>query len=128
MATAVEVTDPVRNSMSPDFPLLLFLAAVIAVIVVAVIKNLAGAGRNSGLPVVAVPARVVTKRTETTGLVTGDTGGGVRTWYYATFELDSGERMEFSLGGAEYGMLAEGDRGELRHQGTRYHGFDRKRE
>lgn len=27
--------------------------------------------------------------------------------YFATFEKESGERMEFLLGGSEYGMIAE---------------------
>ncbi|RHQ81422.1 DUF2500 family protein [Butyricicoccus sp. AF22-28AC] len=31
--------------------------------------------------------------------------------YFATFEKESGERMEFLLGGSEYGMIAEGDVG-----------------
>ena len=29
------------------------------------------------------------------------------------------------LGGREYGLLAEGDKGKLHFQGTRYLGFDR---
>ena len=51
--------------------------------------------------------------------------GSVSTSYYATYQLDSGERLEFSVGGREYGMLAEGDQGTLTYQGTRYKGFER---
>ena len=47
------------------------------------------------------------------------------TTYYATFQVESGDRMEFSVSGAEYGMLAEGDQGSLTFQGTRYLGFER---
>ena len=47
------------------------------------------------------------------------------TAYYATFQFDSGDRMEFAIDGAEYGMLAEGDAGQLTFQGTRYLGFVR---
>ena len=47
------------------------------------------------------------------------------TSYYATFEVESGDRMEFHISGKEYGMLAEGDLGKLMFQGTRYHSFTR---
>ena len=33
--------------------------------------------------------------------------------------------MEFYIHGQEYGLLIEGDRGNLSFQGTRYLGFDR---
>ena len=42
-----------------------------------------------------------------------------------TFQLESGDRMEFQVSGIEYGMLAEGDTGELTFQGTRYLAFER---
>ena len=48
------------------------------------------------------------------------------TWYYATFEVESGDRMELALSGSEYGMLAEGDTGKLTFQGTRYLSFERE--
>ena len=48
------------------------------------------------------------------------------TSYYVTFEVDSGDRIEFSMSGSEYGMLIEGDAGTLNFQGTRYLGFERK--
>lgn len=47
------------------------------------------------------------------------------TWYYVTFQVESGDRMEFSVTGSEYGMLAEGDCGKLSFQGTRYLSFER---
>ena len=47
------------------------------------------------------------------------------TRYYVTFQVESGDRMELSVSGPEYGMLAEGDRGELTFQGTRYLSFER---
>ena len=57
---------------------------------------------------------------------TGANGYHTSTSYYATFEVESGDRMEFHLSGSEYGMLAEGDMGKLRFQGTRYLGFERQ--
>ena len=37
----------------------------------------------------------------------------------ATFQVESGDRMELGVSGTEYGMLAEGDMGRLTFQGTR---------
>ena len=48
------------------------------------------------------------------------------TSYYVTFQVESGDRMELSVRGKEYGLLAEGDYGRLTFQGTRYLGFQRK--
>ena len=45
---------------------------------------------------------------------------------YVTFQVESGDRMEFCVPGKEYGMLAEGDTGKLMFQGTRYLGFERE--
>lgn len=47
------------------------------------------------------------------------------TWYYVTFQVESGDRREFSVTGSEYGMLAEGDTGKRSFQGTRYLAFER---
>ena len=59
------------------------------------------------------------------GNSTGIHGYHTYTSYYVTFQFDSGDRLEFSVEGTEYGMLAEGDRGKLTFQGTRYLGFER---
>ena len=48
------------------------------------------------------------------------------TSYYATFQVESGDRIEFLVSDMEYGMLAEGDRGMLTFQGTRYLNFRRE--
>ena len=37
------------------------------------------------------------------------------------------ERMEFSMEGEDFGLLAEGDVGLLTFQGSRYLGFDRSK-
>jgi len=48
------------------------------------------------------------------------------TTYYVTFEEPSGERRELQVSGQDFGQLAEGDRGHLMHQGTRFNGFTRQ--
>ncbi|WP_225230133.1 DUF2500 domain-containing protein [Ureibacillus galli] len=75
---------------------------------------------NNAAPVLTVPAQVIAKRTE----VTGDHSF---TRYYSTFEVESGDRMEFKITGKEYGLLAEGDIGLLTFQGTRLKSFERNR-
>ncbi|MGI6608661.1 MAG: DUF2500 domain-containing protein [Erysipelotrichaceae bacterium] len=50
------------------------------------------------------------------------------TAYYLTFELNNKERKEFTVSGAEYGMLAESDYGLLTFQGTRFISFERKKD
>ena len=83
--------------------------------------------KNNNSPRLTVQAAVVAKRTK----VSHHRHGGVNehhhtsTSYYITFQVDSGDRMEFHVNGQEYGMLIEGDQGMLSFQGTRYLGFQR---
>lgn len=42
-----------------------------------------------------------------------------------TFEVASGDRIEFQTMGTEFGLLVEHDTGKLTFQGTRYLGFVR---
>jgi hypothetical protein len=99
---------------------------ILVVIVVGARKGIAEWADNNSKPVLSERARVVAKRSETSGNVNTNTGGNVATWYYVTFELPTRDRKEFSIRGKEYGMLSEGDEGTLTYQGTRYHGFQRK--
>ncbi len=52
-------------------------------------------------------------------------GRHASTRYYIAFQVESGDRIELSVSGADYGMLAEGDQGRLTFQGTRFLSFDR---
>ncbi len=80
--------------------------------------------KNSNSPVLTVEAKVVAKRTSvshsTNNTMDGFPSTSSSTWYYVTFEVESGDRLEFTVSGREYGMLAEGDYGKLKFQGTRY--------
>ena len=51
----------------------------------------------------------------------------VHTTYYVTFEVESGDRIEFAVSGQEYGMLDDDDEGRLTFQGTRFLGFERNK-
>ncbi len=80
--------------------------------------------KNSNSPVLTVEAKVVAKRTSvshsTNNTMDGFPSTSSSTWYYVTFEVESGDRLEFTVSGREYGMLAEGDYGKLKFKGTRY--------
>ncbi|MBR0230086.1 MAG: DUF2500 domain-containing protein [Erysipelotrichaceae bacterium] len=81
---------------------------------------------NNSQPQKTVEAVVRAKRTDVSG-GGANSNFSATTWHYVTFEFEDGERSEFGVTGSEYGMLAEGDRGLLTMQGTRYIGFERYR-
>ena len=83
-------------------------------------------GKNNASPRLTVPATVVAKRTNVSRHHTDNTMSHTFTTYYATFQVESGDRMELEVDGSDYGMLVEGDTGKLSFQGTRYLGFERK--
>lgn len=110
------------------FPIIfLFIFGVILTIILcAAVKGLKQYKRNNDSPVLTVECVVVAKRNEMRRHHhTNDMMHSVSTRYYATFQVESGDRMELPLSGEEYGLLAEGDRGKLTFQGTRYLGFVR---
>jgi hypothetical protein len=87
--------------------------------------------RNNESPELTVEAKVVAKRMDVNDYrhasISNNTMdvGYSQTYYYVTFEVNSGDRMEFHVQNEEYGMLSEGDTGKLTFQGTRYLGFAR---
>ena len=107
------------------FPI--FFLLVLGLMVWMLVQNIRTARRNDQSPRLEVEAQVVAKRTEVSHHHHGadHTMHTTSTRYYATFQVSSGDRMELALSGQEYGLLAEGDRGRLHFQGTRYLGFDR---
>jgi hypothetical protein len=88
------------------------------------IKGITTWSKNNQSPVLNVPAKVVAKRTKTSG---GSGNSSANTRYYVTFQVQSGDRIELGVNGSEFGMLAEEDLGLLTFQGTRYKGFERNR-
>ena len=109
-------------------------AVVIGIFVFVIVRGIRQWHKNNNSPRLTVEARVVSRRADTQisqTPVAGDATGAhgfttsSSTTYYATFEVESGDRMEFSVPHSEYGYLAEGDFGRLSFQGTRYLGFQR---
>ena len=101
---------------------------VFGIIIFSIIQGISTWHKNNNSPRLTVPAVIVAKRTDVTHHHNGDNMATHSTWYYATFQVESGDRMEFAVDGMEYGMLAEGDMGKLSFQGTRYLSFERKRQ
>lgn len=105
---------------------LMFLL-VFGIILVQVIRGIWQWNKNNRSPRLTVQARVVGKRTQMLRHRQGNSRHDpVSTKYFVTFEVESGDRMELSMSGMEYGMLVEGDNGCLTFQGTRYLGFERR--
>lgn len=105
---------------------------VFGMIIFTIIKGITTWNKNNHSPVLTVDAKVVSKRMDVshhTHNHGNDTGvhHSTSSWYYATFEVESGDRMELLIGAQEYGMLVEGDFGRLTFQGTRYKSFQRSR-
>jgi len=97
---------------------------VFGVIAFTIIKGVLQWSKNNNEPVLTVPAKVVTKRSNTSG---GSGNSGSHTTYYVTFEVQSGDRLELRMNGQDYGQLADNDFGLLTFQGTRYHAFERQK-
>ena len=102
------------------FPILFFIVFcfVFGMIISTFIKQGKQNHKNNNSPRVTAEATVVTKRTH----VRGD---HAHTTYYATFQFESGDRLELEVPYNEFGYLVEGDNGKLTFQGTRFLGFER---
>ena len=87
-------------------------------------KNIAQFFKNEASPRLTVPAKIVDMRRQTHHHYSNGHHHHTHT-YHVTFEVESGDRMELHMTGSEYGLLVEGDRGNLSFQGTRYLGFER---
>lgn len=108
------------------FFIIVFLL-VFGMILMTFIKGISQWNSNNHSPRLSVEASVVGKRADTSYHDGNDHSmGHTSTSYYVTFEVKSGDRMEFVVSGKEYGMLIERDFGELTFQGTRYLGFVRR--
>ena len=113
-----DVTFSIMRIMVPVMFVLVF-----GIIIVTMVRGVGEWNKNNQSPKLTVPVTVVVKRSDVhRGIETMHTF----TSYYVTFQVESGDRMEFEISDMEYGMLAEGDSGELTFQGTRYLNFRRE--
>lgn len=106
-------------------------ALVIGTFIVTAVRGIGQWNKNNHSPRLTVEATVVAKRTNVShhhhnNGVDNVGHTSTSTSYHVTFQVASGDRMELNVTGQEYGMLVEGDFGDLTFQGTRYLGFQRK--
>ena len=100
---------------------------IAGVIVITIIRGITQWNKNNHSPRLTVQATSVAKRHHTSH---HHHGAGMHmhhssTSYYATFQVESGDRMELLIPSTQFGYLAEGDTGRLSFQGTRFLGFER---
>lgn len=107
-----------------DMPLFfkIFAFIIIGFIAYAIIKSLKIWMSNNESPLITIRCVAVTKRTSVRG---GAGNSSASTSYYVTFQFDDGERLELQVRDRDYGLIVEGDCGELTYQGTRFKDFDR---
>ena len=106
-------------SIAPIFIGIIFII-VFGIIIFSVVSSVKQGIKNNNSPLLKVPAEIASKRIH----VQGD---HAHSTYYVTFEVQSGDRMELTVKGEEYGMLVEQDLGLLSFQGTRYISFERQK-
>ena len=111
------------------FSIIFFLifGIIIAFFLIIIVRSLMTWNKNNHSPRLTVDATVVSRRVNVSHHHNGSDNGmhSSSSWYYVTFQVASGDRMELQVDGSEYGMLAEGDNGQLTFQGSRYLEFKR---
>ena len=108
------------------FPIIfsIMFLLVFGMILTTVIRSFSQWNKDNRSPRLTVPVTVAAKRTDVSHRRhDGHTHHSTR--YYVTFQVESGDRMELQLQGHEFGLILEGDRGNLSFQGTRFLGFER---
>ena len=106
------------------FTVLVGAIAVFVLVVMAVVgvKLFRQWRANEAAPLLSVDAMVVSQRARLR-----NNPGMDRSLCWVTFEQPTGERLELQVGRQDFDRLAEGDRGTLVHQGTRFKGFTLQR-
>ncbi len=103
--------------------------AIFGIIIATFVRGIGQWNKNNHSPRLTVIAKVVAKRADVSYHHHHHADNmhhtSRSTSYYVTFEVESGDRLELSMPGSEYGLIVEGDRGKLSFQGTRYLGFER---
>ncbi len=102
-------------------------ALTFGIIIFTMVKTVGRWNKNNNSPRLTVGAYVVAKRTHVSHHHSSNDNfsSSSHTSYYVTFQVASGDRMELNVDGNEYGLLVEGDYGQLSFQGTRYLSFVR---
>lgn len=126
------------NLLSTLFPImfLAFFALFIGTFIFMIVRAIGQKRKDDNSPRLVVDARVVSKRMQVGSTrhvnhhnhgshMDTDYSYSHSTTYFVTFEVESGDRMELSVNGSDYGLMVEGDCGKLSFQGSRFLGFAR---
>ncbi|WP_025692525.1 DUF2500 domain-containing protein [Paenibacillus zanthoxyli] len=100
----------------------IFFLVFFSIIIYAIFKGIKQWMANNASELLTVSCTVVAKRFRVSG---GSGDSSSSTAYYVTFEILNGDRVELKVPGRLYGLIVEGDRGDLTYQGTRFKGFER---
>lgn len=104
-------------------PVILVLA--VSILLFAVIKITAKRHASNQAPRLMTDAALLSKRTHATRRPNKDSSFDAVA-YYLTFEVPSGDQIEFCVSKTDYETFNEGDFGSLWFQGTRFLGFRKK--
>lgn len=110
------------NGFSSLFSILFFLLffSILGLFFYTFIQGIRQWNKNNHSPRLTVDATVVTKRTDVSNYHHPETHTSSRsTTYYVTFQVDSGDRMEFVVDDSVFGMLVEGDKVPIFVRGDR---------
>jgi hypothetical protein len=128
MGPEINSSFDIFSVVSIIFPIL-FIIAFIGIFI-NILRGVKQWNFNNKQPELTVPAKIVSKRTEThhhQHNQNNQVAIQTTTSYFVTFEVESGDRIEFKIQGHQYGQMIEGDNGKLTFQGTRFIGFERGR-
>lgn len=103
---------------------ILVFTLVLALFIFAIATSLKSRLKNQKFPTLTVSCKVVAKR-EYWGSRHNE-GRHYLGSYFATFEFDSGDRLELQVPHDEFGYLVEGDYGKLTFKGTKFISFQRE--
>ena len=131
MNEGIEILDKIFHNVVTGAAILSIIGIMGPILIVVVflllVKKLNSANNKS--PRIAVPATIVAKRTHMSGHHHSHGIEGMHhrhsTYYYVTFQMDTGDRMELRVPRNEIGLLVEGDHGMLTFQGSQYLSFER---
>lgn len=104
--------------------ILIIFFIILGIILFRVVGYIKQEKYNDKQSILTVETKVVTKRQNVSTHLNNQHVSS-NTTYYATFEMQNGDRIEFHVSDKEYGLLAEGDQGKLTYQGTHYLSFER---
>jgi len=103
----------------------IFIGIIFVIVIGTILLRLLNFTKQKTKSKESVGASIISKRQHVWSRSNNSSMGGSSTTYYATFELECGNRVEYMVPSNQIGVLVEGDVGTLTHQGTLFVGFSR---